>query len=168
MRYNSREAAREPRMQAEPEGRTVVLPHWWLEKGCSAPVAACLSFLLGRNKQISLPERPLCSLRRASARCAGVVRRPVMLIACCAGVVRALVVLIARYGQPDRVQGVVPDQSPLCRYDTRGAWFRPNARCASVVPCRCGRPMRWQPRTASRVAEHAVAADRFARKIVGF
>jgi hypothetical protein len=33
---------------------------------------------------IALPERPLCSLRRAGARYAGVVRRLVMLIARCA------------------------------------------------------------------------------------
>ena len=46
--------------------------------------------------RIGLPKRPSCNFRHAEARCAGVVRTPVVLKARCAGVVRRLVVLEAR------------------------------------------------------------------------
>ena len=75
-------------------------------------------------------------LRRAGAACAGVVRRPV--------------VRIARGGMRDRVRRVI---LPHAR---RAKWFR-----AGVVRS-CGR----QHGTASQRAEHAPAADRFAREIV--
>jgi hypothetical protein len=54
---------------------------------------------------------PLCQARRAGARCASVVRSPV--------------VRIARGGQRDRVLGVIQIE----------------ARCAGVVSCRCGARM---------------------------
>jgi hypothetical protein len=76
--------------------------------------------------------------RHASARCAGVVRRPV--------------VQTARCGEGDLVLGVIPMNA---RY---AAWFR-----AGVVQS-CGRQMG----TSDQRAEHAHAADRFAREIVGF
>jgi hypothetical protein len=60
------------------------------------------------EEAVPIRERRLCQTRRAGARCAGVVRRPVVRIACCA--------------KRDRVVGVVGLK----------------ARCASVVPCRCG------------------------------
>jgi hypothetical protein len=47
--------------------------------------------------------------------------------------------------------GVVPDQSPLCK-----VWYH-----AGVVGG-CG----WRAREGDRDAEHAYAADRFAREIV--
>ena len=47
-------------------------------------------------RRIALLERSFCQLRRAEARCAGVVRMPVVLEARYAGVVRTPVVLIAR------------------------------------------------------------------------
>jgi hypothetical protein len=58
--------------------------------------------------RIGLPEGALCHFRRAGARCAGCGTSPVVLQARCAGVLRRLVVLIARYGQRDHVLGVVP------------------------------------------------------------
>jgi hypothetical protein len=50
---------------------------------------------------------------------------------------------------------------------TRCAWFRPNARRAGVVRCRRGSQLRTATRTTAWAAEHAYAADRFAREIVG-
>ena len=63
---------------------------------------------------------------------------------------------------------VVPDQSRLCRRDTRCALYRPDARRAGVVPGGCGRHMLVARGKASRAAEPAYAADRFAREISGF
>jgi len=54
---------------------------------------------------------------------------------------------------------VVPERGPLCRRDTRGAWFRPNARCAGVVPGWCGRWMLVATQMACRAAEHIVQAE---------
>jgi len=87
--------------------------------------------------RIAHPERALCPLRRVGARCADVVR--------------TLVMREARYGQRD----------------TRCAWFR----LTPVVPARVV-PV-WSahaggnPSELDRSAEHAHAADRFAREIVG-
>ena len=77
-------------------------------------------------------------LRRAVARCAGVIRTPV--------------VQHAGAAERDRVRDVVPM----------------NARYAGVIPCRCGAVMRLADRNERPAAEHAHAADRFAREIVGF
>ena len=71
----------------------------------------------------------------------GVVRRLVVLIARCAGVVRKPVLLSARCGQPNRVLSVVPCKARYAGRDPRWAWYRPNARHAGVIPCRCGRHM---------------------------
>jgi hypothetical protein len=85
------------------------------------------------------------------------------------GVVRTPVVRKARYG----------------RRDTRGAWFQIEARYARRDPvlgvmvterplCRCGTIPVWSAhagaslRDGDRDAEHAHAADRFAREIGGF
>ena len=98
--------------------------------------------------RITRSNRSLCQLRRAKARCAGVVRTPVVPEARCAGVVRRLVMLkargagvvqmpvvrSARFGQRDRVLRVVPDRVPWCRRDTRDARFPIEARCADVLP----------------------------------
>ncbi len=79
--------------------------------------------------RIALPEGASCYFRRAGARCAGVVRRrvvliargagvvwkPVVLEARCAGVIRRLVVRIAHYEQRDRVLDVVPTKRSSCR-----------------------------------------------------
>ena len=54
---------------------------------------------------------------------------------------------------------VVPERGPLCRRDTRGAWFRPNARCAGVVPGWCGRWMLVATQMACRAAEQIVQAE---------
>jgi len=87
---------------------------------CSAPASAADAQTVRRPgrvvdlpffdvmRPIALPEGSSCPLRRAGARCAEVVRRPVVLHARYAGVVRRPVVPQARYGQPDRVLGVVP------------------------------------------------------------
>jgi len=136
----------------------------------SAPEArqSALLFLI-LIRRIAHPEGTFCRLRRAEARCAGVVRRLVVLRARCAGVVRRLVVLRARGGQPSRVLRVVqikaryagrdhvlrviPTKRPLCR-----VWYP-----AGVVGA-CG----WHISDGDRDAEHAYAADRFAREIVRF
>jgi len=105
----------------------------------SAPVAAYVPslFLIGMQR-IAILERPLCQPRRAGARCAGVVRRPVVLkarcagvvrrpvmrIARCAGVVRRPVVLEARCAERDRMLGVVPIDARYVACDSRCAWFR--------------------------------------------
>jgi len=86
----------------------------------------------------AIPERALCRLRRA----------PCPLCRCGTNARCA----VARCARRDSLLGVVP---PNAR---RARWFR-----ADVVRA-CG----WQPRTAGQRAEHAHAADRFARKIVGF
>jgi hypothetical protein len=110
--------------------------------------AVCIPFSIG-TRRIALPERMLCRSRGVQklvvlrvvrrlvmlqARCAGVVRKPVVLIARCAGVIRRPVVRCDRYGQRDRMLGVVPDRGPLCRRDPRGAWFPIEARYAGVIP----------------------------------
>jgi hypothetical protein len=77
-------------------------------------------------------------LLRAETRCAGVVRRPVM--------------LMARREKRDRVRRVIPANA------RRAVWY-----CAGVVRS-CG----WSHGTVSQRAEHAHAADRFAREIEGF
>ena len=78
--------------------------------------------------RIALPEHTLYQLRRAQARCAGVVRMPVVRCARYAGVVRTPVVRYARCA------GVVRKPVVLeARYGggaTRGAWFQIKARCA--------------------------------------
>ncbi len=56
-----------------------------------------LSFLM-EMWRIGLPERASCHFRCADARCAGVVRTPVVLAARCAEVVPRPVVRKARYG----------------------------------------------------------------------
>jgi len=89
-----------------------------------------------------LPEGALCHLRRAKARCAGVVRRLVVLEARCAGVVRTPVVLVARCGQCDRMLGVVPIEARYAGRDPVLSVVQPNARYAGVVRWRCGRRMR--------------------------
>src|SRR5206468_7990235 len=76
--------------------------------------------------------------RFLTARCAGsvlpmpvvqrVVRRLVVLSARCAGVVQRPVVRIARPGQPDRVLGVVQIEARYATRDLRCACYRPNAR----------------------------------------
>jgi len=110
---------------------------------------------------ISLPEGPLCQLRRASARCAGVVRRPVVRMARCADVVRRPVVLIARCGQPDRMLRVVQIKARDAGRDPRCACYQPNARRAA-----CGPRMVWSaqavgnPTNRDRSAEHGIAVDR--------
>jgi hypothetical protein len=76
-------------------------------------------------------------LRRAGARCAGLVRRPV--------------VLLARREKRDRVRCVIPANV------RRARWLR-----AGLVRS-CG----WLLGTTGQRAEHAHAADRFAREIVG-
>jgi hypothetical protein len=80
----------------------------------------------------------LCQARRADARCAGVVRTPV--------------VRSARYAGLDRVLGVV----------------LASARRADVVPCGCGAVMPGADERHAPAAQPAVPADRFARKIVRF
>jgi len=74
-------------------------------------------------RRIALLECPLCSLRRAQARGAGVVRKPVVWIARGAGVVRTPVVLHARSGQRGRVLRVVPITARCAARDPRCAWF---------------------------------------------
>jgi len=69
-------------------------------------------------RRIALLERALCNLRRAEARCASVVRTPVVLKARCASVVRTPVVLKARLG----------------RRDSRGAWFHSRLVMPGVIP----------------------------------
>ena len=61
-------------------------------------IATPFSFWMWR---IGLPEGALYQFRRAGARCAGVVRRPVVQKVRCAEVVRRLVVLVARYAGRD-------------------------------------------------------------------
>jgi len=78
------------------------------------------------------------------------------------------VVRSARSGQPDRVLRVVPTNARCGGRATRGAWFRPNARCAGVIRGWCGPRMLVAGERGDRVAEHGVAADRCARAIVGF
>ena len=57
-------------------------------------------------ERIARPKGTLCHPRRAGARCAGVVRRPVVLEARCAGVVRTPVMLIARCaGRDSKARG---------------------------------------------------------------
>ena len=84
------------------------------------------------------------------------------------GVVRKLVVRKAHCGQP----------APKC------AWFRSRPVVQRVIPfwcgsperrlCRCGTRMVWSAhaggkmKESNRSAEHGVAVDRFARKIVRF
>ena len=115
------------------------------------------------------------------ARCAGVVRRRVVRKARCAGVVRRRVVRNARYGQPDRVLGVVPFKARCAGVipNARGFPSRPvvpgvipNARGSLQGPlCRCDSVLRWSahaagnPSDSDRSAEHGIAADRFAREI---
>jgi hypothetical protein len=62
------------------------------------------------------------------------------------------VVLTAGCGEADLVLGVIPM----------------NARRAGVIACRRGAVMRVAARNGGPAAEHAPAADRFAREIVGF
>ena len=90
---------------------------------------------LDRYRANSASQRPSCPLRRAEARCAEVVRRPVVLEARyaevvrrlvvlmprCAGVVRRPVMLEARGGQRDRVLGVVPFEARCAGRDPRCA-----------------------------------------------
>jgi len=113
-------------------------------------------------------EGPSCPLRRAGARCAGVVRQPVVLLARGAGVVRTPVVLCARYGQGDRVLGVVQIKARDAGRDLKCVWFRSRPVVqewyhAGVVGG-CGR----QASDSDRDAEHGIAVDRCAREIVGF
>jgi hypothetical protein len=70
----------------------------------------------------------------------------------CAGVVRSPVVLFARCVERDRVLGVV-----LIR-----------AGCAGVIACWCGTLMRAAGQCQSPAAQPAIPADRFAREIVRF
>ena len=69
-----------------------------------------------------------------------------------AGVVRRLVVLIARRAERDWVRRVIP----------------PNAGCARWLRARVVRSCGRQKGTRDQRAEHAHAADRFAREIVRF
>jgi len=59
--------------------------------------------------------------------------------------------------------GVIPFTARCAGCNTRGAWYRPHARYAGVVPCGCGRRMREATLTAARAAEHAAVADAAAR-----
>src|SRR5205085_8091279 len=100
----------------------------------SAPVAAHLLFLF----RFGCGESGVLKARCAVARCAGVVRRPVVLearyprvvrrpvvrMARYAGVVRTPVVRMAGGAQPDRVLGVVPCTARCAGGDSRCAWFR--------------------------------------------
>jgi len=111
-------------------------------------------------------ERPLCCVPVVE----GVVRTPVVLIVRSEEIDTrwAWFQIDARYASRGFVLDVVPDRVPLCRRDTRGAWFQIAACCAGVVPGRCGRRMLVATQKADRAAEHGIAADRFAREIVGF
>jgi hypothetical protein len=90
------------------------------------------------NESVASLNAGCARLRRAGACCAGVGGRPVVLIARC-----------ARCG---RVRGVIPANA------RRARWFR-----AGVV-----RSYGWLFGTRDQRAEHAHAADRFAREIKGF
>jgi hypothetical protein len=59
----------------------------------------------------------------------------------------------ARYAGRDPVRGAIPTERPSCRRDIRMMWS------AHAVD---------NPKQSDRSAEHGVAADRFAREIVGF
>jgi hypothetical protein len=118
------------------------------------------------------------------ARCAGAIRRLVVLMARCADVVRPPVVLIARRAGRDRVLGVIPYNARYARRDSvrcviptsaRRAgviacrvWFQPNARHAAWYRAEVVRGGWRHTNDGGQPAEHGVPADRFARKIVRF
>jgi len=126
-----------------------------------------LSFL-DVMRRIALLKRPLCLLRRAGARDAGVVRQPVVLMARYAGVVCKPVVRFARCVKRDSRCTWFRPNAHCARCDPSCAWFQPNARCAA-----CGSVEVWSahatgnPKERDRSAEPAHAADRFAREIIG-
>ena len=62
--------------------------------------------------------------RRTFARCAEVLRKPVVPKARCASVGEKPVVLCAGSGQPDRVLRVVQIDARCAGCDTMPAWFR--------------------------------------------
>jgi hypothetical protein len=99
--------------------------------------------------RIVLPERRLCRPRRAGASCAGVVRRPVVLLARCASVVRTPVVLKARYRKRDSRGAWFRSRSVVPRVIVCWACSQPNARRAGVVPGWCGRWVRLTTRTTA-------------------
>ena len=88
------------------------------------------------EESVAIRERPLCQARRASARCAGVVRSPV--------------VRSARSAERDCVLDVVLIE----------------ARCGGVRTCRRGALMPAAIERHSPAAQPAHAPDRFAREIV--
>jgi hypothetical protein len=70
-------------------------------------------------RRIAHPEGAFCQLRRAGARCAGVVRRLVVLNARGAEVIRRPVVLKARSGQRGHMLGVIPIDARCAARDPR-------------------------------------------------
>ena len=99
---------------------------------------AAWSALLFREQRVSVAIARRAGARRAVARAAGVIRTPV--------------VQTAGAAECDRVRDVVPM----------------NARRAGVIACQRGAVMRVADRNERPAAEHAHAADRFAREIVRF
>jgi hypothetical protein len=115
-----------------------------------------------------LPEGTFRLLRRAKARGAGVVRTP--------GVPEAVVQVW--YERPLCGLSVLDSVTPKERGSDQGSLCRVSFQMC-VVPterplCRCGTMQEWSahaggnPSDRSRSAEQLVAADRFAREIVGF
>ena len=77
--------------------------------------------------------------------------------------------LCARYGQPGRMLSLVQIEARYAERDSFLAYFRPNARCGGPDTTRVWSAHATRnPNDTCRIAQPAVAADRFAREIVGF
>jgi hypothetical protein len=119
-------------------------------------------------RQVGFPECPSCRLRRANARCVGVVRALVLLKARCASVVRWPVMRCARHAKC---------AFKWARFRSKlvvQVWSYPECGSDQGSLCQGGIVWVWSahagdnPSDDDRVAEHAAVADRFAREIVGF